>query len=54
MSKKEQAALVAFFNTFALTKRITAFDQLWDGKTLFEVGRCRSVAGHSGSELKYR
>jgi hypothetical protein len=37
MSKKEQAALVAFFNAFGLSKRIASFDQLWDGKALFEV-----------------
>ena len=38
MSKKEQDALVAFFNTFKLSKRIAAFDQLADGKALMEVG----------------
>jgi hypothetical protein len=37
MSKKEQAALLAFFNSFGLTRRITAFEQLNDGEALLEV-----------------
>lgn len=36
-SKKEQAALIAFFNSFSLSKRITSFDQLNDGKALMEA-----------------
>lgn len=42
-SKKEQAALVAFFNSFNLSKRLTAFDQLGDGKVLLEVGRSSAL-----------
>jgi len=51
MSKKEQATLVAFFNSLGLVKRITAFDQLYDGKALTEVSR-QMVA--SQSRLIYR
>ena len=38
MAKKEQAALVAFVNSFRLARRVTSFDQLADGKALMEVG----------------
>ena len=37
MSKSEQAALVAFINSFDLARRVTAFNQLYDGKALTEV-----------------
>lgn len=43
MSKKEQAALVAFFNAFGLSKRIASFDQLWDSKALSEVSLRREM-----------
>ena len=36
-SRQEQASLVAFVNSFRTSKRITAFDDLSDGKTLMEV-----------------
>ena len=37
MSRQEQTALVALFSSFKLSKRISAFDQLADGKALMEV-----------------
>jgi hypothetical protein len=37
MSKKEQDALLALLNSFKVSKRITTFDQLSDGKVLMEV-----------------
>ncbi|KAK4689518.1 hypothetical protein P7C73_g592, partial [Tremellales sp. Uapishka_1] len=37
MSASEQDALMAFFNSFKLSRRITAFEQLADGKALMEV-----------------
>ncbi|WWC71606.1 uncharacterized protein I206_105564 [Kwoniella pini CBS 10737] len=37
MSRAEQAALVAYFNTFKLSKQVTAFKDLSDGKALMEV-----------------
>ena len=37
MSRTEQAALVAFFNAFKLSKPLDSFDQLSDGKALMEV-----------------
>ncbi|KAK8854821.1 hypothetical protein IAR55_003560 [Kwoniella newhampshirensis] len=37
MSRKEQDALVAYFNSFKLSKRMTTFEQLSDGKALMEV-----------------
>jgi len=39
MSRPEQVALLAFFNSFKLSKAITAVDQLSDGKLLMEVRR---------------
>ena len=37
LSRQEQSALIAFLNSFKLSRRITAFDQLADGKALMEV-----------------
>nr|XP_018261439.1 uncharacterized protein I303_05877 [Kwoniella dejecticola CBS 10117]OBR83597.1 hypothetical protein I303_05877 [Kwoniella dejecticola CBS 10117] len=37
MSRAEQAALVAYFNTFKLSRQVTAFKDLSDGKALMEV-----------------
>nr|XP_019044643.1 hypothetical protein I302_06556 [Kwoniella bestiolae CBS 10118]OCF23573.1 hypothetical protein I302_06556 [Kwoniella bestiolae CBS 10118] len=37
MSRAEQAALVAYLNTFKLSRQITAFKDLSDGKALMEV-----------------
>nr|XP_031860001.1 uncharacterized protein CI109_004608 [Kwoniella shandongensis]KAA5527073.1 hypothetical protein CI109_004608 [Kwoniella shandongensis] len=37
MSRQEQDALVAYLNAFKLSKKITAFEQLSDGKALMEV-----------------
>jgi protein HOOK3 len=37
MSRREQDALLALFNSFRPSRRVTAFDQLADGKVLLEV-----------------
>lgn len=37
MSKQEQRAILAFCNSFRLSRRVTSFDQLSDGKVLLEV-----------------
>jgi protein HOOK3 len=44
MSRQEQAALMAWLNSFRPSRRVTAFDQLSDGKTLMEVGWAFSSA----------
>jgi hypothetical protein len=38
MSKSEQDALLAYFNTFKLARRVNTFASLADGKVLMEVG----------------
>jgi hypothetical protein len=38
MSKSEQDALLAYFNTFRLARRVNTFASLADGKVLMEVG----------------
>jgi len=38
MSKSEQDALLAYFNTFKLARRVNTFASLADGKLLMEVG----------------
>jgi hypothetical protein len=47
MSRAEQHALLAFVNSFKPTKKVTAFEQLRDGKALSEV--CQSGQGSSSS-----
>ena len=37
MSKSEQDALLAYFNTFKLARRVNTFASLADGKVLMEV-----------------
>lgn len=37
MSRREQDALLALFNSFRPSRRVTAFDQLADAKVLMEV-----------------
>ena len=37
MSRTEQAALVAWVNSFRPSKRVTAFEQLSDGRAFAEV-----------------
>lgn len=37
MARQEQDALLTFFNSFKLAKRVTTFSQLADGKALLEV-----------------
>jgi hypothetical protein len=39
-TKKEQEALVAFFNSFELRKPLASFKQLSDGKVFMEVSTC--------------
>jgi hypothetical protein len=39
MSRREQDALLALFNSFRPSRRVTTFDQLSDGKVLLEVGQ---------------
>jgi hypothetical protein len=37
MSRSEQEALLAYFNTFKLARRVNTFASLADGKALMEV-----------------
>jgi len=37
MARREQDALLALFNSFRPSRRVTAFEQLADGKVLMEV-----------------
>jgi protein HOOK3 len=37
MSRQEQAALVAWVNSFRPAKRVTSFEQLADGRAFSEV-----------------
>ncbi|TXT03988.1 uncharacterized protein COLE_07685 [Cutaneotrichosporon oleaginosum] len=40
MSRREQEALLALFNSFRPSRRVTTFDQLCDGKVLLETLTC--------------
>jgi hypothetical protein len=44
MSRSEQDALLAYFNTFRLSRRVNTFASLADGKVLLEV--CTLVYAH--------
>jgi hypothetical protein len=54
MSRQEQAALMAWLNSFSPSRSVTAFDQLSDGSILMEVGRTlfvTQVDALAGNEL---
>lgn len=40
MTRKEQEALLALFNSYRPSKRVTTLGQLSDGKVLMEVSSC--------------
>jgi hypothetical protein len=61
MSKSEQDALLAYFNTFKLARRVNTFASLADGKVLMEVSTlsCKPldslmVTGHVANVIPVR